>query len=192
MRIFNRILLIINTLLFLAVGIFFASIINDEVHDSVVRFLQDIITMLNNSKTPVRLSVFSLGIFLIAVGLLTIIGNIEKFRLERTVVLQSPHGEIMVSLSAIEDFSRIVKNQVAGVKDIKGKVRAKRKGLDVSAWVTLYSDKSVADVTQEVQEAIIRYIQYTLGISAEIKPTVIVNKIAYKSDKPAEEKAAAE
>ncbi len=186
MRIFNRVLLIINTLLFLAFGIFCASIINDSVHEAVVHFLQDVITALNNSKTPVRLAVFSFGTFLIAVGLLTIIGNLETFRLERTVVLQSPHGDIMVSLAAIEDFSRVVKNQVAGVKDIKGKVRARRKGLDVTAWVTLYSDKSVADVTQEVQEAIIRYIQYTLGITAEIKPTVIVNKIAYKS---AEEKA---
>lgn len=181
MRIFNRVLLIINTLLYLTFGIFCASIISDSAHAAVVNFLQEVISTLDNSNTPVRLAVFSFGMFLIAVGLLTIIGNLEKFRLERTVVLQSPHGDIMVSLSAIEDFSKVVKNQVAGVKDIKGKVRAKRKGLAVSAWVTLFSDKSVADVTQEAQEAIIRYMQYTLGITAEIKPTIIVNKIVYKS-----------
>ena len=86
----------------------------------------------------------------------------------------------MVSLGAIEDFSRVVKNQVSGVKDIKGKVISTRKGLLVTAHVSLYSDRSVADVTQEVQEAIIKYIQFTLGIANEIKPTVIVSKVVYR------------
>jgi uncharacterized phage protein gp47/JayE len=87
----------------------------------------------------------------------------------------------MVSLGAIEDFSRVVKNQVRGVKDIKGKVISTRKGLKVTANVTLYSDRSVAEVTQEIQEAIIQYIQYTLGIANEIKPSVIVGKVVYRS-----------
>lgn len=108
-------------------------------------------------------------------------GNLEKRRTERTVVLESPLGEIMVSLGAIEDFSRVVKNQVKGVKDIKGKVISTRKGMKVTARVTLYSDRSVSEVTQEVQEAIVKYIQYTLGIEAPIKPTVIVSKIVFKS-----------
>jgi uncharacterized alkaline shock family protein YloU len=129
----------------------------------------------------IRLVVLLLGIFLIAVALFTMFGNLEKRRTERTVVLESPLGEIMVSLGAIEDFSRVVKNQVKGVKDIKGKVISTRKGMKVTARVTLYSDRSVSEVTQEVQEAIVKYIQYTLGIEAPIKPTVIVSKIVFKS-----------
>ena len=129
----------------------------------------------------IRIAVLIMGVFFISVALFTIFGNIEKRRSERTVVLESPLGEIMVSLGAIEDFSRVVKNQVKGVKDIKGKVISTRKGLKVTAHVTLFSDRSVAEVTQEVQEAIIQYIQYTLGIANEIKPTVIVSKVLYRS-----------
>lgn len=185
MKIFNRILIGITVLLFLTFGVFSASIsLNQEANKIWLSAVQTLADYLNQSM-PARVSLLSFGIFLIAIALLTVIGNIESKKNERTVVLQSPHGDILVSLAAIEDFSRVVKNEIDGVKDIKGRVLSKRKGLYVTAKVTLYSDKSVAETTQQIQEAIIRYIQYTLGIEAPVKPTVIVSKIAYKS--PAEE-----
>lgn len=181
MKIFNRILIGINILFFLIAGIFGTSIsINQEANKWWVSIVQNFAEYLNQS-TIARISVLIISIILILIAILTIIGNIENRRAERTVVLQSPYGEIMVSLSAIEDFSRIVKNEIKGVKEIKGKVLSKRKGLDVTAKVTLYSDRAVADVTQEIQQAIIRYIQYTLGIDAEIKPKVVVKKVVYRS-----------
>lgn len=185
MKIFNRILLGITIFLFAFFGIFAASIsLNMDANKWWLSAVQTLANYLNQSM-PARISLLSFGIFLIAVALLTVIGNLESKKNERTVVLQSPHGDILVSLSAIEDFSRIVKNEIEGVKDIKGRVLSKRKGLFVTAKVTLYSDKSVAETTQQIQEAIIRYIQYTLGIEAPVKPMVIVSKIAYRS--PAEE-----
>ena len=181
MKIFNRILLGTTIFLFSFFGIFTASIsISQNANKWWLDAVQTLAVYLNQSM-PARISLLSFGIFLIAVALLTIIGNIESKRNERTVVLQSPHGDILVSLAAIEDFSRVVKNEIEGVKEIKGKVLSKRKGLFVTAKVTLYSDKSVAETTQAIQEAIIRYIQYTLGIEAPVKPTVIVAKIAYRS-----------
>jgi hypothetical protein len=184
MKTFNRILLGITIFLFSFSGVFAVSIsLNQDANKWWLNAVQTLANYLNQSM-PARISLLSFGIFLIAIALLTIIGNIESKKNERTVVLQSPHGDILVSLSAIEDFSRIVKNEISGVKDIKGRVLSKRKGLYVTAKVTLYSDKS-AETTQQIQEAIIRYIQYTLGIEAPVKPTVIVSKIAYRS--PAEE-----
>ena len=181
MKIFNRILIGITVFLFSFFGVFAASIsLNQDANKWWLTAVQTLATYLNQSM-PARISLLSFGIFLIAIALLTIIGNIESKKNERTVVLQSPHGDILVSLSAIEDFSRIVKNEIAGVKDIKGRVLSKRKGLFVTAKVTLFSDRSVAETTQEIQEAIIRYIQHTLGIEAPVKPTVIVSKIAYRS-----------
>ena len=181
MRIFNRIIIIINTLLFLFVGGFgIAMSFNKSANKWSLDIAETIIGYLNVSMGA-RIIVFIFSLFLIIVALLTIIGNIENRRVERNVILQSPMGDIHVSLSAIEDFSRVVKSQVEGVKDIKGKVLSKRKGLDVTAKVVLYSDRAVADITQEIQDAIIKYIQYTLGISTEIKPKIIVNKVVYRS-----------
>jgi hypothetical protein len=186
MKYFNRIIITINTLLFLLVGALFIAVsTTHSANQWALSTSQSLINALANTDTAkiiaIRIAVLIMGVFLISVALFTIFGNIEKRRSERTVVLESPLGEIMVSLGAIEDFSRVVKNQVKGVKDIKGKVISTRKGLKVTAHVTLFSDRSVAEVTQEVQEAIIQYIQYTLGIANEIKPTVIVSKVLYRS-----------
>lgn len=185
MRYFNRIIIIINTALFLLAGAMFIAVsFTPATNQWLLSTTQNIINSLANSDTTkvfaIRITVFSTGLFFIFIALFTIFGNIEKRRSERTVVLESPLGEIMVSLGAIEDFSRVVKNQINGVKDIKGKVISTRKGLRVTAHVTLYSDRSVADVTQEIQEAIIKYIQFTLGIANEIKPTVIVSKVVFR------------
>ena len=181
MKVFNQIIIIANTLLFLAVGAFGISIsATAKANKWTLDIVENFIEYLNISVTA-RIIIFSLGLFLILVALMTIIGNIEKMRVERTVTLESPLGEIMVSLASIEDFSRIVKNQISGVKDIKGRVLSTRKGLSVTAHVTLFSNQSIADVTQEIQEAIIKYIQYTLGIAADIKPTVVVSKVVYKT-----------
>jgi len=186
MKIFNRILIGINILFFLIFGLFGASIsINQDANKWWVSVVQTFTEYLNHSMVA-RISVLIVSLLLILIAVLTIIGNIENRRAERTVILQSQHGDIMVSLGAIEDFSRVVKNEVKGVKEIKGRVLSKRKGLNVTAKVTLYSDRAVAEVTQEIQQAIIKYIQYTLGIETEIKPTVVVSKVVYKS--PEEEK----
>lgn len=180
MKIFNRIIIAINTLLFIFVGSFGVLMSVNVPSNKWAAEIADIAINYMNANSTARIAVLLFSLILILIALMTIVGNIEKRKNERSVVLQSPHGDILVSLSAIEDFSRVVKNQVEGVRDIKGKVYSKRKGLDVTAKVTLYSDRSVADVTQEVQEAIIRYIQYTLGISAEIKPNILVSKVVYK------------
>jgi len=181
MRYFNRIIIAINTLLFIAVGVFFVSVsVNAGLNKIVADNLNTILVNLN-TQFAARFVIFTVGAILLLIALLTIIGNIQNKINERTVVLQSPLGDIMVSLSAIEDFSKIIKNQVAGIKEIRGRVTSKRKGLNVTAWATLYSDRSVADATQEIQEAIIQYIKYTLGIETEIKPRIIVSKVVYKT-----------
>jgi len=181
MRIFNRIIIIINSALFLIVGAFGVSISINQTASKWSLGLIETFAQYLNSSIAARIIILLFSLFLLFVALFTIIGNIETRRQERTVVLESPLGDIMVSLSAIEDFSKVIKNQIDGLKDIKGKVFARRKRMDVRAKVVLYSDRPVAEVTQEVQEAIINYIKNTLGIEAEIKPTIIVSKVAYKS-----------
>jgi uncharacterized alkaline shock family protein YloU len=92
-------------------------------------------------------------------------------------VLQTPLGEVFVSLPAVEDFARVLKGKIEGLRDIKGRVIYTRKGLKVSARITVLSDYNIVDVTQKVQDGIRNYIQNTLSINQEINPTVIVTKV---------------
>ncbi|MEI7640506.1 MAG: alkaline shock response membrane anchor protein AmaP [bacterium] len=181
MRVFNRIVIIMNTLFFLLFGIVGIIVsLNLIPEKNAAAFATQFITYMSGAA-PARVFLMSISVFLIFTALFTIIGNIETRRLERTVVLQSQLGDILVSLPAIEDFSKIIKSQVDGVKEIRGKVYARRKRMDVRAKVVLYSDRPVADVSQEIQEAIINYIQYTLGITAEVRPVITVTKVVFKS-----------
>lgn len=124
--------------------------------------------------------VLLIGIAILLFLLYLLVGNVQAARRERTVVLQNPTGEVMVSLPAIEDFARVLKGKIEGLRDIKGKVIYSRRGLKVSARVSIYSDYNIAEVAQKVQDAVREYIQKTLNIDQEINPTVIVTKVVNK------------
>ncbi len=117
------------------------------------------------------------GLALLAGGVYFVLGNIKASHRERTVVLQNPIGEVKVSLPAIEDFARVLKGKIEGLRDIKGRVIFRRRGLKVSARISVFSEYSIAEVSQKVQEGIRNYIQNILGIEQEINPTVIVTKV---------------
>jgi uncharacterized alkaline shock family protein YloU len=124
-----------------------------------------------------RSAALAAGAVLLLVLAYYVFGNIRAIRRERTVVLTTPLGEVLVSLPAIEDFARVLKNKIDGLRDIKGRVIYTRRGLKVSARVTVLAEYSIAEVTQKVQDAIRNYIQQTLGIQQEINPTVVVTKV---------------
>lgn len=125
----------------------------------------------------------AVGVILLAGIFYLIWGNLRAARRERTIVLQTPLGEVFVSLPAVEDFARVLKGKIEGLRDIKGRVIYTRKGLNVSARITVLSDYNIVDVTQNVQDGIKNYIQNTLSINQDINPTVIVTKVISR-DKP--------
>lgn len=130
-----------------------------------------------------RIFTFVLGITSLLFLMYLLFGNIQAARRERTVVLENPTGEVMVSLPAIEDFARILKGRIDGLRDIKGKVIYSRRGLKVSARISIYSDHNIAEVAQNVQDSVRTYVQKTLNIDQEINPTVIVTKVVNR-DRP--------
>lgn len=113
-----------------------------------------------------------------------VVANIQARRRERTVVLHHALGDVMVSLPAIEDFARVLKGRIEGLKDIKGRVIYSRRGLKVNARITVFADFHISEVSQNVQEAIRDYIRNTLNIEQEINPTVVVTKIVNREKGP--------
>jgi hypothetical protein len=108
---------------------------------------------------------------------------VQTSRRERTVVLKSPLGDVLVSLPAIEDFARVLRGRIDGLREIKGRVWYTRKGLKVTARIVVYSDVSLIQVTEKVQMEVLSYIQKTLNITQPIQPKVIVTKVVSR-DKP--------
>jgi len=126
------------------------------------------------------------GALLMAFAVFVAWANLASRRWERIVVLRNPQGEVMVSLSALEDMGRLIRAEVPGLKDIKLRVSASRRGLAARARVVLQGDVDIPAVTEQVQSAIRRRLQGVVGPEQDIRPRVMVAKVLVK-DADAEE-----
>ncbi len=177
MRMFNLCVMIFGGIVLAALGVL--SLVA-AVYPPVLLSLGDVIsgpTTYAVEGTWGRALALLMGLLFILLVIYFIWGNRQAIRRERTVVLQNPLGEVLVSLPAIEDFDRVLKGKIEGLRDIKGRVVDTRRGLKVTARITVYSEYSIAEVTQKVQDAIRNYVQNTLGIEQDINPVVVVTKV---------------
>ena len=107
-----------------------------------------------------------------------IVGRQQK---ERTIAFDNPAGRVSVSLSAMEDLIRRVVAQAVDIKDVRPKIRATKKGLEVAIRLVLRSDASIPETTSKLQDMIRRKIQDTVGLEESVIVKIHVTKIT--SDK---------
>lgn len=129
------------------------------------------------SAGPFRPLLGLAGAILVGLGVGAVWGNISQRRFERIILLRTPLGEVLVSLSALEDLGRLVRTEVPGLKDIKLRVAAGRRGIRADARVTLQGDVDVAQVCEAVQAAVRRRLQMVVGPDQDIRPRVRVGKV---------------
>jgi hypothetical protein len=127
-----------------------------------------------------RWGLLLLGAAFLLLAFVAVWGNISTRRWERTVVLHNPLGEVMVSLAALEDIGRLAKGDVAGVKDLKLQVLARRRGLQATVRVVLYSDANVPSTTEAIQDSVRRRLSQVVGESQDIRPRVMVSKVVFR------------
>jgi hypothetical protein len=116
------------------------------------------------------------GLLLLA-GVAVVWANLSQRRYERIVVLRNPLGEVLVSLTALEDLGRLVKAEVPGVKDLRLRIRAGRRGISADARVVLQGDVDVAQASEAVQAGVRRRLQQVLGADQDLRPRVMVSKL---------------
>ncbi|MFH1407177.1 MAG: alkaline shock response membrane anchor protein AmaP [Candidatus Omnitrophota bacterium] len=129
-----------------------------------------------------RLIVGLIGIVLIAVGLGLIQFVWGKIQRERTIAFSNPDGQVTISLSAIEDFIKKVARQIPEVKDLRPDVLATKKGLDIFARATLFTDVNIPDTTEKIQSTIKARIMDIIGIEEAVNVKVHVVKIVQKEE----------
>ena len=117
------------------------------------------------------------GLGVLAGVLAVLWANVSQRRFERTVVLRNPLGEVLVSLTALEDLGRLVKAEVPGVKDLRLRIRASRRGIKAEARVVLQGDVDVAAASEAVQAGLRRRLQQVLGADQDLRPRVLVSKL---------------
>jgi len=193
MRVYNIFIIVLNTLLFLSLGLLLIGTgASKGVADQLVVFHTWMGQAVESSPSA-RVLAFSAGLICVLISLSTIIGNLRNRRHERAVIFKNPQGEVMVALGALEDLGRLVKAEVPAIKDIKLRVDVRSKGLRVTARVVLWGDASIPDATEQCQDSIRRCFQGVLGLDQDLKPRVLVSKVAYRDpeDRPRDELARA-
>jgi hypothetical protein len=129
-----------------------------------------------------RLALLAGGVAAALAGLALAWGNVASRRWERLIILRNPLGEVHVSLAALEDLGRVVKSDVPGVRDVKLRISAGRRGLQVRARASLLAGDDLGSVTEALQEAIRRRLQQVLGADHEIRPRVVIGRVIPRGD----------
>lgn len=184
MKIFNTVIIIVNTLLFMALGLF---LIASGFSEGTARGLAGLHHWMEGAifaSPSARVLIVCSGLLFLLVSISTVVGNLRSRRYERAVVMHNPLGEVMIALGALEDMGKVIKADVEGLKDIKMRVSARRKRIAVTAKIVLWSDCSLAKASEQTQEAIRRYLQDILGSEQDIRPRVVVSKVAFREPEP--------
>ncbi len=127
-----------------------------------------------------RMSIGLAGVVFILLGLLITHFTFGGIQRERTIAFNTPDGQVVISLSAIENFIKKLANQIPEIKDMRSNVIASKKGVNISARVSLWSDSNIPDVTEKIQGIIKNKVQDMLGIEEPITTKVHVAKIAHR------------
>ncbi len=180
MKVFNILLIALAVLVLTAVG---SALLGLAVLPGVEDGLREAYRLFDTalqSEPNLRWGLASAGTGLLLLAFFAVYSNFSTRRWERSVVFHNPLGEVMVSLTALEDIGRQAKMEVPGVKDLKLRVLPRRRGLQATARVILYSDANVPSTTELIQEVIRRRMQEVVGEGQDLRPRIIVTKVVFR------------
>ncbi len=178
MRFLGGLTLFFYTFIFLLVGGSLVAIsLNLISQESIMLTLETIYFTPN-----VRACLGITGALLIFISVLVMQIAMGKLTREKTIAFENPDGQVTISLSAIEDFIKRALKQLPEVKELRPSVRASKKGITIINRVTLFSDISIPETTEKIQNLVKSRVQDMLGVEEPINIKVHVVKIAHKED----------
>ena len=154
-------------------------VINKDSNKWIRDILDDVFAVIFKDLT-IRIIVLTIATLFLMLCLSVIFSAIKFGRRDRTFGIDSPYGEVKVSIGAIEDYLNVVKSDVKGVKDIRPKVFLRKGKLKIYTRVSLWSDSDISDMVLNVQNAIKSYLEEILGAEKVGDIRVFVSKIVYK------------
>lgn len=125
----------------------------------------------------IRTVIFGVSVIIVLLSLIfakVITGGRQK---ERTIAFENPSGRVSISLSALEDLIKRAVFNLIEVKEIKPKILATKKGIEVDCRIVLRSETSIPDITVRLQDSVKQRVQDVLGIEEDVLVRVHITKI---------------
>ncbi len=96
---------------------------------------------------------------------------------EKTIAFDNPSGRVSVSLSVLEDLVRRLMTRYPEIKEVRPNIKATKKGLEISAKIILKSEVNIPELTSDLQEAVRKRIQETVGLEETVTVKLHVTRI---------------
>jgi len=102
---------------------------------------------------------------------------------EKNIAFKTEYGEVLVSLSAIEDYVRKTMRDDPNIRDLRSKVMVRKRGLVISLKAAMLSEINIPSVTEKIQSELRDKVQEMLGMEEPVVVKVFITKIGEKEKK---------
>ena len=174
MKLIRSLAITIHALVFLALGgVLILLSLNIFTSAEVTNAVNYIYT-----QPDVKLVLGIVGVIFILGGLLAAHINLGRIQMQKTIAFENPEGQVVVSLSAIEDFIKKSVRHLSEVKELRSNVTASRKGINILCKATIFADSNIPEITERIQGIVKSKVRDMLGVEETINIKIHVNKIS--------------
>ena len=174
MRFFKSLAIVVHTLFFIAVGGFLIVLSADVLPPD--ELMNNVNILLGDPTTKIILG--AIGAVCVVMGLILARINLGKINTERTIAFENPEGQVTVSLSAIEDYIKKSVHHLGEVKELRSRVTASKKGIDVTCKAIIFANSNIPETTEKIQSIVKSKVQDMLGVEESINIRIHITKIS--------------
>jgi len=123
----------------------------------------------------------AVGALLLIIGLVSANVSLGRIQSEKTIAFENPEGQVTVSLSAIEDYVKKSVRHLPEVKELRSKVTASKRGINIVCRATIFAESNIPQITERIQGIVKSRVHDMLGVEESINIKIHVTKISSKS-----------
>lgn len=172
MKIHERALIALYSLLLIAIAIFVMAI-------SIDPNLMEMVSSYLASNTG-RITGIIVGFILLILGFKTIIDSFSKKTPTVASIQTTELGAVKITVSALEHLVSKAAKQIKEIREIKPRVKPLTDGIAIFLYASVSTETNLPFVTKELQDTVKGYIEQIAGINVyEVK--VLVNYITQEN-----------
>ncbi len=105
------------------------------------------------------------GGVMFALVVVFVVALVARVRRQDCISFDNPDGEVIIAISAIEDFIKRLGRSFPEVRDISPAVAAVDGGVAIEARVTLWDDQNIHAACERIQKAVRNQVQTFFGLA---------------------------
>lgn len=158
MRVIDRIVITLAALLTLSVGVIFLALVAGW---NGTPWAIDLIVA---ARGTARIETGLLGLLAVAVALYLLLVAWQRDADPGSIQQAGELGDVFVSLRAVESLVLQATSSVRGVREVNTRLQQQTGELSIDVSLLVTSERSVPDVTREVQQRVAQHVRETVGV----------------------------